>query len=57
MKSYFKHTLESLDKVNIKYFIGADSLVGLGEGNLFKYSHNLKIYICEYSFVKITIFG
>lgn len=55
MKSYFKHTLKSLDKVNIKYFIGADSLVGLGEGNLFKYSHNLKIYICEYNFIKISI--
>ena len=55
MKSYFKHTLESLDKVKIKYFIGADSLVGLGEEKLFKYSQNLKIYICEYNFIKISI--
>ena len=53
MKLYFKDTLKIMDRVNIKYFIGADSLVGLGEGNLFKYSQNLKIYIYEYNILKI----
>ena len=35
MRQYFKDTLNILRKVNINYFIGADSLVGLNEGNLF----------------------
>ena len=30
---------------NIQYIIGADSLIGLKEGNLFKYSPNLYIYM------------
>ena len=53
MRKYFKDTLDILRKVNINYFIGADSLVGLNEGNLFKYSKNLKIYIFDFNYVKI----
>ena len=44
-----------MNKLNIHYSIGADSLLGLGEGNLFKYSKNLKIYIKKYNIVKIVL--
>ena len=55
MKKYYQEVLKKMDKVNIKYFVGADSLVGLEDGNLFKNSNNLKIYIYQYSIVKILI--
>ncbi len=53
MKPYYQEVLRMMNKVNIKYFVGADSLVGLSEGDLFKNSKNLKIYIYKYSFLKI----
>ena len=53
MRKYFKDTLNIIQKINIKYFIGAESLVALNEGNLFKYSENLKIYIYNFNFLKI----
>ena len=53
MRKYFKDTLGIIQKVNINYFIGADSLVALNEKNLFKYSENLKIYIFDFSYLKI----
>lgn len=55
MKPYFKDTLGLLNKLNINYLIGSDSLLGLGEGDLFKYSKNLKIYIKKYSIVKMIL--
>jgi phosphorylcholine metabolism protein LicD len=53
MRKYFKDTLNIIQKINIKYFIGAESLVALNEDNLFKYSENLKIYIYNFNFLKI----
>ena len=53
MRKYFKDTLHIIQKINIKYFIGAESLVALNEDNLFKYSENLKIYIYNFNFLKI----
>jgi len=57
MKTYYQNTLKAFETINIKYFIGADSLVGLADGDLFKNSKNLKIYIYKYSIIKIfTLF-
>ena len=53
MKKYFRTTLDIIQKINIEHFIGADSLVALSEGNLIKYSQNLKIYIYNINFIKI----
>ena len=53
MRKYFKDTLHIIQKINIKYFIGAESLIALNEDNLFKYSENLKIYIYNFNFLKI----
>ncbi|MAR15292.1 MAG: hypothetical protein CMG21_02420 [Candidatus Marinimicrobia bacterium] len=53
MRKYFKDTLNIIQKININYFIGAESLVALNEGNLFKYSENLKIYLYNFNFLKI----
>ena len=55
MKTYYQETLNIIDKINIKYFVSADSLVALGEGDLFKNSKNLKIYIYQYSVIKILL--
>ena len=55
MRKYFKDTLNIIQKINIKYFIGAESLVALNEGNLFKYSENLKIYLYNFNFLKIIV--
>ena len=53
MKNYFKNTINVIENINIKYFIGADSLVGLNENDLFKYSKDLKVYFYEFNFFKI----
>ena len=55
MKPYFKDTIELMNKLNIDYLIGSDSLLGLGEGDLFKYSKNLKIYIKNNSTIKMVL--
>ena len=52
MKAYYKQTLQTLYKAKIKYIVGAESLVGLSEGDLFKYSSNLKLYIYPISIFK-----
>ena len=43
-----------MNSLNIHYSIGSDSLLGLGEGDLFKYSNNLKIYLKKYSILTIV---
>ena len=53
MKNYFKNTINVIENINIKYFIGADSLVGLNENDLFKYSKDLKVYFYEFNFFKM----
>ncbi len=45
MKPFFEQFLNSLEKTGISFMIGADSLVGLSEGDLFKYSTNLKLFV------------
>tara|TARA_B100000029_G_C17571142_1_gene956623 strand:- start:761 stop:1834 length:1074 start_codon:yes stop_codon:yes gene_type:complete len=53
MKDFHKNAIHVIKKTNINYFIGADSLVGLNEENLYKYSQNLKIYIYNFNFFKV----
>tara|TARA_Y100001968_G_scaffold220974_1_gene203922 strand:- start:579 stop:1658 length:1080 start_codon:yes stop_codon:yes gene_type:complete len=55
IKEYYQHTLNVLNKINLTYIIGADSLIGLSEKDLFKYSPNLKIYFVKYNFFKILL--
>ena len=57
MKKFYQDTLNILDKLDVIYIIGADSLVGLNENQLFKYSPNLKIYLIKYNFFKIILFS
>ncbi len=45
MIPFFKQVLNTFEVLNIPYFVGADSLVGLSEGELCKYSHNLRLYV------------
>ena len=52
MNSSFVKTLEALHQLEIKYIIGADSLVGLVEGDLHKYTHNLRLYLFPTSFFR-----
>ena len=53
MKNFHKNAIHVIKKTKINYFIGADSLVGLNEENLYKYSQNLKIYIYNFNFFKV----
>ena len=55
MKKYYQESLKKNGQSKYKYFVGADSLVGLQDGQLFKNSNNLKIYIYQYSIIKIVI--
>lgn len=57
MIPYYLTTLKLLDKIGVKYIIGADSLVALSEGDLFKYSKNLIIYIFPSQFPKMLVVG
>jgi len=53
LKKFHSKIINVLQKLNIKYFIGSDSLVGLSESNLYKYSSNLKIFILPTSSSKL----
>ncbi len=55
MKKYHLKVINALDKLNIKFIIGADSLVGMGEGDIYKYSNNLKLYLFPPNPLKIFI--
>ena len=54
MKPFHKIVIKNLDRVNIKYIIGADSLVGFSEGDIFKYSPNLHLYLFPFSKIKLV---
>ena len=45
MTPFFQLVFTTLHRLNIPYIVGADSLVGLSEGELCKYSHSLRLYI------------
>ena len=45
MTPFFKHVFTTLNDHQLPYIVGAESLVGLSEGDLFKYSHNLRLYL------------
>ena len=55
MKNFHKKTIQVLLDNNIKFLIGSDSLVGLSDGDIYKYSHNLQLYLFPLSFIKILI--
>jgi len=57
MIPYYITTLKLLNKLRVKYIIGADSLVALSEGNLFKYSKNLVIFIFPRQLVRLLTAG
>ena len=52
MKKYHVKTIQTLNKLKIRYFIGSDSLVGLSEGDIYEYTHNLKLYIFPLSLLQ-----
>jgi len=45
MKSYYKVIIKTLNNLKIDYFLGADSLVGFSEGDIFKYSTSIHLYL------------
>jgi len=52
LKKYHLNTIEILNRLNFKYFVGSDSLVGMSEGDIYKYTLNLKLYVFQGSFFK-----
>jgi len=42
---FYRTVLNTLDRLGIRYVVGGESLAGLAEGDLFKYSKNLRIYL------------
>ncbi len=55
MKTYHRITIEILNKLNIKYILGSDSLVGISEGNIYKYTQNLKLYVFPIKFFQLFL--
>lgn len=45
MSHSFSSTLNIFKNSNIRFTIGGESLVGLVEGDIYKYTHNLRIYL------------
>ena len=54
MNNSFSTTLKIFQQSNLSYTIGAESLVGFVEGDLFKYTHNLRIYLFPTSILQIV---
>ena len=55
MNKSFSTTLDVFQQSNLSYTIGAESLVGLVEGDLYKYTHNLRIYLFPTSLLRIVL--
>jgi len=49
----FDQSLNILNDAGIPYIAGAESLVGLTEGDLHKYTHNLRLYLFPVSPIKL----
>jgi len=54
---FINKILEALDRLNIQYLVGAESLAGLAEDDLFKYAHNLRLYILPAGILKKILFA
>ena len=52
MKNYHIKTIEVLKKLNIKFIVGSDSLIGMSEGDVYKYTQNLKLYLFAPGLIK-----
>ena len=55
MSDSFSTTLNIFHQSKISYVVGAESLVGLVEGDLFKYTHNLRLYLFPTSSFRILL--
>jgi len=55
LNKQYKYTLVTLKKLNIPYCVGADSLVGFENGNIFEYSTNLKLFIYPLGIIKFIL--
>ncbi|NQV14047.1 LicD family protein [bacterium] len=55
MSNFFENVLKVLEKTRIDYTLGAESLIGFSEKNLFKYTHNLRLYLFPTNLGKILI--
>ena len=53
MNKSFSTTLKIFQQSKLRYTIGAESLVGLVEGDVYKYTHNLRIYLFPTSTIHI----
>jgi phosphorylcholine metabolism protein LicD len=53
MTPFFQRTITILNRLDIPYIVGADSLVGLSEGDICKYSHNLRLYVFPINAAKL----
>jgi lipopolysaccharide cholinephosphotransferase len=52
MKLYYNIIIKTLNNLKIDYFLGADSLVGYSEGDIFKYSTSIHLYILPINIFK-----
>ena len=55
MSNSFSTALKIFQQSNLSYTIGAESLVGLVEGDIYKYTHNLRIYLFPTSILRIIL--
>jgi hypothetical protein len=57
MRPCYVTTLRLLERAGVKYVIGADSLVGLSEDDLFKYSSDLVVFVYPSQIFKMFVAG
>lgn len=57
MRPFYVTTLRLLERAGVKYVIGADSLVGLSEDDLFKYSSDLVVFVYPSQIFKMFVAG
>ena len=55
MNNFFFAALKVFHQLKISYTIGAESLVGLVEGDLYKYTHNLRLYLFPTSRLRLAL--
>ncbi len=53
MNPFFFTALNIFHQSNVNYSLGAESLVGFVEGDIYKYTHNLRLYIFPTSLLKM----
>jgi len=52
MTPFFYRVFTTFNQLNIPYVLGAESLAGLSEGDMFNHSHNLRLYVFHLKPVK-----